>query len=103
MESSSPARVLVVAHQTAASPQLIEAVRERAARGPAVFTLLVPKLAHGMHKVVDAEDVTAEHEHAVISQAQPLLQEAAGAPVEGIVGVPNPLDAVQDAVNIRGF
>ena len=103
MESSSPARVLVVAHQTAASPQLIEAVRERAARGPSVFTLLVPKLAHGMHRVVDAEDMSEDHEQAVIAQATPLLEEAAGAPVEGIVGDHNPLDAVQDAVNMRGF
>ena len=103
MESSSAARVLVVAHQTAATPQLIEAVRERAARGPAVFTLLVPKLAHGMHKVVDAEDVSAAHEERVIDAARPQLEEAAGAPVEGIVGDHNPLDAVQDAVNMRGF
>src|SRR3954468_11107630 len=86
MESSSAARVLVVAHQTAATPPLIEAVRDRAARGPAVFTLLVPKLAPGMHKVVDAEDVGTEHEEQVIAQATPLLEEAAGAPVEGIVG-----------------
>ena len=103
MESSNAARVLVVAHQTAATPQLIEAVRERAARGPAVFTLLVPKGAPGMHKVVDAEDVSSDHEHKVIAKATPLLEEAAGAPVEGIVGDPNPLDAVQDAVNMRGF
>src|SRR3954469_13357730 len=101
MESSSAARVLVVAHQTAASPQLIEAVRERAARGPAVFTLLVPKHAHGMHRVVDAEDVGQDHEQEVIAKARPLLEEAAGGPVEGIVGDPNPLDAVQDAVNMR--
>ena len=40
MESSAPARVLVVAAKTAATPGLIDAVRERAARGPAVFTLL---------------------------------------------------------------
>lgn len=103
MESSSAARVLVVAHQTAATSQLIEAVRERAARGPAVFTLLVPKLAHGMHKVVDAQDMDSAHEEQVIAKATPLLEEAAGAPVEGIVGDPNPLDAVQDAVNMRGF
>jgi cell pole-organizing protein PopZ len=103
MESSSAARVLVVAHQTAATPPLIEAVRERSARGPAVFTLLVPKLAPGMHKVVDAEDVGSEHEEQVIAHAKPLLEEAAGSEVEGIVGDHNPLDAVQDAVNMRGF
>ena len=39
MESSTPARVLVVANRTAATPALVEAVRERASRGPTQFTL----------------------------------------------------------------
>ena len=56
MESSEQARVLVVAHKTAATPALLDAVRERAARGPARFTLLVPNAAHGLHRVVDPED-----------------------------------------------
>jgi hypothetical protein len=104
MESSgTAARVLVVAHQTAATNALLDAVRERAARGPAVFTLVVPKGAHGLHRVVDAEDQDrAEAEH-VLSVALPLLEEAAGAPVEGLVGDANPLDAVHDAINIHGF
>ena len=46
MESSSTARVLVVAHKTAATPALLEAVRQRAARGPAEFHLLVPNPHH---------------------------------------------------------
>jgi len=54
--SQKPTRVLVVAHKTAATQPLLEAVRERAARGPSAFTLLVPNSAHGLHKVVDAED-----------------------------------------------
>ena len=53
MESSAPTRVLVVAHKTAATDALLQAVHERARRGPCVFTLLVPKMAHGMHKVVE--------------------------------------------------
>ena len=85
---SSPTRVLVVAHRTAATPALLDAVRERAERGPCAFTLLVPNVAHGLHRVVDAEDQD---------------QEAAGTPVEGMVGDPEPLNAVQDAVNLRGF
>jgi hypothetical protein len=103
MESSSTARVLVVAHKTAATPALIAAVRERAARGPAVFTLLVPNAAHGLHKVVDAEDLDHSEADQILALAVPLLEQAAGSPVEGIVGDPNPLDAIQDAVNLNGY
>ena len=56
MESSAPARVLIVAHKTAATPALLEAVRERASRGKCAFTLLVPNTAHGLHALVDPED-----------------------------------------------
>jgi hypothetical protein len=100
---SSPKRVLVVAHRTAATPALLDAVRERAARGPTAFTLLVPNVAHGLHRVVDAEDQAQDEAQAVLELALPLLEEAAGGPVEGIVGDPEPLNAVQDAVNLRGF
>jgi len=103
MESSTPKRVLVVAHRTAATPALLDAVRERAARGPSTFTLLVPNIAHGLHRVVDAEDQTQDEAQAVLALALPLLEEAAGGPVEGIVGDPEPLNAVADAVNVRGF
>lgn len=101
--SESPARVLLVAHQTAHTEPLVEAVRARAARGPAQFTLLVPKGAPGLHKVVDAEDMGTGYEEEVITRALPVLEAAAGGHVEGIVGDHNPLDAVQDAVNMRGF
>jgi len=103
MESSTSARVLVVAHKTAATPALQDAVRERAARGPAEFTLLVPNPAHGLHKVVDPEDQEAGEANEVLELALPLLEQAAGAHVEGMVGDANPLDAIHDAVNIQGF
>jgi hypothetical protein len=99
----APTRVLVVAHRTAATPALLEAVRERAARGPCAFTLLVPNVAHGLHRVVDAEDQGAGEAEAVLELALPLLEEAAGGRVEGMIGDPNPLNAVQDAVNLHGF
>jgi hypothetical protein len=104
MESSAaPARILVVANQTAATPALVEAVRERAQAGPATFTLLVPNTAHGLHRVVDPEDQSHREADDTLAQALPLLEEAAGGHVEGIVGVPDPLDAIQDAINLHGF
>ncbi len=103
MESSNPARVLVVAHKTAATQPLLDAVRERARRGPATFALLVPNAAHGLHKVIDAEDQGAGEAQHVLDEALPRLSEAAGSQVEGIVGDPDPSAAVQDAVNLRGF
>jgi hypothetical protein len=103
MESSAPARVLVVAHKTAATPALIEAVRERAQRSPAKFTLLVPNPVHGLHTVVDAEDVEEGEGNQVLELAIPLLEEAAGDRVDGMVGDPSPMNAIQDAINIHGF
>jgi hypothetical protein len=103
MESSTPARVLVVAHKTAATPSLLDAVRDRAARGPAEFTLLVPNSAHGLHKVVDPEDQGSSEADQVLELALPLLSDAAGSQVEGMIGDPSPMDAISDAVNLRGF
>jgi len=104
MESAqTPSRVLVVAHKTAATQALLDAVAERAAEGPAKFTLLVPNPAHGLHKVVDAEDQDAGEAQGVLDEALPKLSEAAGSPVEGMVGDPDPSAAVQDAINLRGF
>jgi hypothetical protein len=103
MESSNPKRILVVAHKTAATQPLLDAVRARAARGPCTFTLLVPHPAHGLHKVVDPEDQGVDEASAVIARAVPLLEEAAGTHVDGIVGAPDPVVAVHDAINLRGF
>jgi hypothetical protein len=98
-----PSRVLVVAHKTAATEPLLEAVRRRAAAGPATFTLLVPNPAHGLHKAVDPEDQDAEEAEGVLEQALPKLSQAAGSEVHGMIGDPDPSAAVQDAINIHGF
>lgn len=98
-----PTRVLIVAHKTAATQPLLDAVHERAVAGAATFTLLVPNAAHGLHKVVDAEDQDAGEAQGVLDEALPKLAQAAGGEVEGIVGDPDPSAAIQDAINLRGF
>src|ERR1700730_14197804 len=104
MESSeAPVHVLVVAHKTAATQPLLDAVRDRARRGQCTFTLLVPNATHGLHKVVDPEDQKASEAQSVIDSALPPLSEAAGAPVDGIVGDPDPIAAIHDAINLNNF
>jgi len=100
---STEARVLVVANRTAATPALIAAVRERAAKSPARFTLLVPNTAHGLHRVVDPEDQEQSEAEQTLELAIPLLEEAAGSHVDGMVGVAEPLAAIQDAIHLHGF
>jgi hypothetical protein len=102
-QSQDAARVLVVAHKTAATQPLLDAVRERAQRGKATFTLLVPNPAPGLHKVVDPEDQGGSEATSVLERAVPALSEASGSPVEGIVGSSDPIAAVEDAINLRGF
>jgi hypothetical protein len=103
MESSNPARVLVVAHRTAATAGLSDAVRNRASAGPARFTLLVPRTAHGLHRLMDPEDQDDSEARAILEQALPLLSNAAGSPVDGLIGDPTPLTAIEDTVNSQPF
>ena len=101
--AQAPVRVLVVANKTAATPALLDAVRERASRGPCTFTLLVPNTAHGLHRVVDPEDQDRSEAETTLELALPLLSEAAGRRVDGLSGDPEPLSAIQDAINLHGF
>ena len=101
---SEPAHVLVVAHQTAATPGLLEAVRERAQRGPATFHLVVPAHPHGMHKVVDPQDAgDGRSRTGARAGAAQAVSEAAGSEVTGSVGDAEPLMAIQDAINLGQY
>ncbi len=100
---SEPAHVLIVAHQTAATPQLIGAVRERARRSPARFHLVVPRQPQGMHKVVDPQDAGSSEAQSVLNQALPALRKAAGDEVTGSIGDSEPLMAIHDAVNLGHY
>jgi hypothetical protein len=91
MGSIPTARILVVANRTAAAPRLLEAVERRARAGPCRFAPLLPDVSYRK-----AGDWTLE-------SALPLLERAARGPVEGLVGGPEPLEAVERAVRDGGF
>jgi uncharacterized membrane-anchored protein len=100
----SHASVLLVAGWTAATPGLLDAVRQRAARGPATFHLLVPNPSeHG--EVTDGERRRHHDEgERVLALALPLLQEAAGGPVEGSVSIRHDaMDAVEEELRDGEF
>jgi hypothetical protein len=90
----SAARVLVVAHKTAATPLLIDRVRQRAAGGECVFTLLVPR---------PYWDPDTDEAVAVIELALPLLEEAAGGHVGAIIGQSDPFEAVKVALEKQSY
>ena len=100
---SEPAHVLVVAHQTAATPALLDAVRERARSSPATFHLVVPRQPHGIHKLVDPQDASEDEANQVLAAALPKLSEAAGGRVTGSLGDSEPLMAIEDAVNLGDY
>jgi hypothetical protein len=56
-----------------------------------------------MHKVVDPQDAGEGEARTVLQEALPLLSAAAGHQVTGSVGDPEPLMAIQDAVNLGEY
>jgi hypothetical protein len=94
MASEASRRVLVVAHRTAATPRLLDEVRARAQRSRCSFTLLVPR---------PYWDPDTDEAAATLELALPLLEDAAGGHVEGVLGENDALAAVQQAVEELGF
>jgi hypothetical protein len=103
MRAPSPSRVLIVAHQTADSPELLEAVALRGDEGACTFTLLVPAQPRGPRRLTDLDPHGISEAEDRLELAIPLLSEAAGESIIGVVGMPEPLAAVQDALNVLGF
>src|ERR671911_1054226 len=86
MESSPVRRVLIVANRTAATPTLLDEVKRLARERPTAFSLMIP----------DAP--TSEHTDWTMELALPLLERAAGGPVDGLTGEQDPFDAIRRAV-----
>jgi hypothetical protein len=89
MDTSASRRILIVANRTAATPGLIDAVRKRASEGPCQFALLVPRTFW---------DADTEESAITLELAIPLLEEAAGSHVEGLIGDNDPFVAVTAAL-----
>ena len=101
MSETSATRVLVVANKTAATPALVEAVRERAAEGAAEFVMLVPNPAH---LAFDRNSSDVHEGQELLAGALPLLEEAAGMEVEGRVATsPNAYDDIVSELNMRDY
>ena len=102
-QPAKPARILVVAGDSTLDRSLLSAVARRAMRSPADFTLLIPAVAHGLHRVVDPEDHGTGDAEAALEAAIPVMSQAAGAPVIGVVGGHDPFAAVWDALNFGAY
>jgi hypothetical protein len=100
---ATPSRVLVVADPQRTKASLAHLVRRRAARGACEFTLLVPAVAHGLHRVVDPEDACCEEAEQTAARLLPALEAAAGTDVAVRIGAHEVLAAVEDALNDSAF
>jgi hypothetical protein len=92
-DTSAP-DVLVVAHRTAATQLLLDAVRRRAEAGACRFTLLVPR---------DYWEPETERAAATVELAAPLLEQAAGSRIATRIGDADPFVAVRDALAAGPF
>jgi hypothetical protein len=98
------AQILVVAHKTAATPALLDVIRQRAANGATRFHLLVPNPAG--HAELTAAECHAKHtdgEH-VLALALPLIDDASGGEADGSVSIRHdPMDAIEETIRGGDF
>lgn len=99
---SPKARVLVVANRTVDSSELISTLRWRAARSPALFTLLVPAVPRGLAWAADMK--AGAREAVPRAEAGAERMRAAGLEVEtALIGDPDPIAAIGDLLLTREF
>lgn len=105
MEPARPARVLVVSDRTAATPALLEAIRERAAQGPAEFRVLVPNPAPAeWHPFHPGRRDKVEAAERVLLRVLVRIQDAADSAVRGRVSVRHdPMAAIEEMLHDEPF
>jgi hypothetical protein len=95
-------KILVVANRTADSPDLIAALRGRAAEEPVSYTLLVPAVPHGLAWAADMKSGWSEAAQRA-DRAGTRIRQAGLELEEVIVGDPDPFAAVGDVLHAREF
>ncbi|CAA9418957.1 MAG: hypothetical protein AVDCRST_MAG75-3313 [uncultured Propionibacteriaceae bacterium] len=105
-------RVLVVANQTLGGDDLLEFVRARMAKGPCDFWLLVPAtsrahrnpdaLVPGLNAPMDSEDDDYAEARRRLEHGLDVLRRL-GAEVDGTVGDPDPMKAIQETIERDKF
>jgi len=90
-------KLLVIANRTVDSDEIRDVILERAAANPVQVTLVAPA-SSGTGSIGARRAATAER----LERALQRLREA-GVPVEGVVGDPDPMVAVQDTWDPRRF
>jgi hypothetical protein len=94
MDAPRARNVLIVANRTAATPALLAEVGRRASEGVCRFTLLVPR---------PYWDADTEESAITLELAIPLLEDAAGGRVEGLVGSEDPFLAASAALEAGSY
>jgi hypothetical protein len=105
MTPADPARVLVVSDRVEATPALLDSIRGRVARGPAEFHVLVPNPAPAeWHPTHPERHDKVQEAGRVLADALPLIEEAAGTPVDGVVSIRHdPIDAIEETLHDADF
>jgi hypothetical protein len=90
-------KLLVIANRTVDSDEIRDAIVNRAVAGPVEITLVAPA-SSGVGSMRDRRAATARR----LDRAVQGLREV-GVPVEGVVGDPDPMLAVQDTWDPRRY